>query len=187
MLTWSAPLRLLSWSEWLPLKQIRPRYAPDKLRMLKEQCDACGDELFIKLIFLRVMPLTPHWLVNAMSSHVNIAPATFATSIFIGLIPFVFLDSQASPQCRELRFYSTYRRPRVPLVLIPANAAHITRVNPINRYNLLTCQAGVVLKQLNHDSTIIDPAVTAGELITTCFCFESVFANVLPGTSNMRS
>jgi len=47
------------------------------------------------MIFLRIFPGTPNWLMNLSFPHLNIAPTKFVLSVFIGLGPWNFFSCSA--------------------------------------------------------------------------------------------
>lgn len=47
------------------------------------------------MIFLRVFPGTPNWLMNLSFPHLNIESTKFVVSVFIGLAPWNFFSCSA--------------------------------------------------------------------------------------------
>ena len=47
------------------------------------------------LLFLRLFPLFPYWIVNLAGAFFNVRFRTFAWTTFIGMIPSVFIYAQA--------------------------------------------------------------------------------------------
>ena len=54
------------------------------------------------LIFLRVFPGTPNWLMNLSFPHLNIGNCTFIISVMIGLAPWNFFTCSAGSILFEL-------------------------------------------------------------------------------------
>lgn len=47
-------------------------------------------DLLWYLVFLRVIPMSPNWLINVTAPIVGVPFLTFAASVFIGLMPYNF-------------------------------------------------------------------------------------------------
>jgi len=54
------------------------------------------------MIFLRIFPGTPNWLMNLSFPHLNIENSKFLLSIFIGLAPWNFISCSAGSILFEL-------------------------------------------------------------------------------------
>ena len=53
---------------------------------MKQKLDEHKDDLFYYMIFCRIMPGTPNWLMNISMPHLQINELYFVSSIFIGFI-----------------------------------------------------------------------------------------------------
>ena len=63
------------------------RVAPTRLADLRMRIDAHREHLLSYLIFLRLTPLVPNWLVNAASPLLGVPLRTFALATAVGLAP----------------------------------------------------------------------------------------------------
>ncbi|XP_062516880.1 transmembrane protein 41A-A-like isoform X2 [Corticium candelabrum] len=61
-----------------------------------------NDGLFFFLLFLRLFPMTPNWLINIASPLVGVPIHLFFLSVFIGLMPYNFLCCQAGVVLSQL-------------------------------------------------------------------------------------
>jgi len=62
---------------------------------LKTKLQEHKKDLFFYLVFLRVFPGSPNWLMNLSFPHLNVPIHYFAASIALGLIPWNFFTCQA--------------------------------------------------------------------------------------------
>ncbi|KAI9145431.1 snare associated Golgi protein-domain-containing protein [Paraphysoderma sedebokerense] len=65
-----------------------------KLRIQIERERRKGD-LFFYLLFMRLFPFTPNWLLNIVSPYLSVPIHLFSASIFLGLLPYNFITTQA--------------------------------------------------------------------------------------------
>jgi uncharacterized membrane protein YdjX (TVP38/TMEM64 family) len=70
-------------------------FFPEKLSKFSKLVEKNTDKLFYFLLSVRVFPMTPNWLVNMASPHVNIPLRPFFLSVLVGLMPYNFLTVQA--------------------------------------------------------------------------------------------
>ena len=87
-------LLLYAQSRWLG-KRLVQRYFSKQARQLRSKIKEWKGEVVIRFIFLRMMPVTPNWAVNAISAHLDVSIAQFAAGVFFGLIPYNFLSVKA--------------------------------------------------------------------------------------------
>jgi len=76
-------------------KPILLHYCPDKLEILQKKIDENSDGLFFFLLCLRLFPMSPNWFLNMASPILGIPIHFFFASVFIGLMPYNFIYSQA--------------------------------------------------------------------------------------------
>lgn len=65
-----------------------------------------SDGLFFFLLFLRLFPMTPNWLINIASPLVGVPIHLFFLSVFVGLMPYNFLCCQAGVVLGQLKSLS---------------------------------------------------------------------------------
>ncbi|RHY99483.1 hypothetical protein DYB37_003990 [Aphanomyces astaci] len=75
-----------------------------KLDLLQVQIDAARQEerLVYVLLFLRIFPFSPNWLLNMASPYLNIPLRLFAPSVLIGLMPYNFVTVKAGSMLSNL-------------------------------------------------------------------------------------
>jgi uncharacterized membrane protein YdjX (TVP38/TMEM64 family) len=54
------------------------------------------------MIFLRLFPGSPNWLMNLTFPHVGVKPIYFVLSVFIGIAPWNFFSCSAGAILRQL-------------------------------------------------------------------------------------
>ena len=54
------------------------------------------------MIFLRIFPGSPNWLMNLSFPHLNISKSNFVVSVFVGLGPWNFFSCSAGAILKEL-------------------------------------------------------------------------------------
>lgn len=62
---------------------------------MKQKVYENEENLFYYLIFLRIFPGSPNWLMNISFAHLDIPIHKFSLSIFIGLAPWNFITCNA--------------------------------------------------------------------------------------------
>ncbi|CAK4124931.1 unnamed protein product [Aphanomyces euteiches] len=79
-------------------------FLPGKLDNLQTRIDAARQEkrLFFVLLFLRIFPFSPNWLLNMASPYLNIPLGLFAPSVFFGLMPYNFVTVKAGSMLSTL-------------------------------------------------------------------------------------
>ncbi|CAG8631135.1 1105_t:CDS:2 [Funneliformis caledonium] len=78
------------------------QYLSDKLNFLRKQVDENRDGLFFYLLFIRMFPLSPWWLLNLASPLLYIPIGPFFASMFFGSIPYNLACCQAGDILFEL-------------------------------------------------------------------------------------
>jgi uncharacterized membrane protein YdjX (TVP38/TMEM64 family) len=113
---------------------LRDWVAKKTTRWLKTMEQGFQDNAFSYLLFLRLVPLFPFWLVNIVPALLGIAPRTYLTATFIGIIPgsFVYVlvgnglghvfDANQTPNLAILKD---------PVVLFPLIALGLLALVPI--------------------------------------------------------
>jgi len=69
--------------------------AADKVTKISSLVKENKDDLLFYLIFIRMVPFTPNWLLNVVSPIVDIPFGYFVLSVFVGLMPYTFVCVQA--------------------------------------------------------------------------------------------
>jgi len=77
-------------------------YFHDKVEYFQKKVKANTDSLFFFLLFVRLFPMSPNWLLNIISPVVNIPIAHYSASAFIGLMPYNFICVEAGSILSEL-------------------------------------------------------------------------------------
>jgi len=75
---------------------------PDKIENWKKQVDKRRDDLFSYLLFLRITPLVPNWLINIASPLIDIPMGTFFFATFIGVAPLSYLAVSSGTQLNSM-------------------------------------------------------------------------------------
>ncbi|BFZ15604.1 hypothetical protein BsWGS_18644 [Bradybaena similaris] len=70
------------------------KYFPDKVNLFQEKVESNRDGLFFFLLFLRLFPMSPNWMMNIVAPIVGIPLHLFFLSVFIGLMPYNFVCVQ---------------------------------------------------------------------------------------------
>ncbi|CAB4434248.1 unnamed protein product [Rhizophagus irregularis] len=83
-------------------RPIMDQYLSDKLNFLRKQVDEHRDGLFFYLLFIRMFPLSPWWLLNLAAPLLYIPVRTFFISLFFGSIPYNLACCQAGDILSEL-------------------------------------------------------------------------------------
>ena len=66
-----------------------------RIEYFKRQIDRNSDNLIFFLLFIRIFPFTPNWLINIACPIVGVPIAKFALSVFIGLMPYNYICVQS--------------------------------------------------------------------------------------------
>ncbi|KIH51650.1 SNARE-like domain protein [Ancylostoma duodenale] len=78
-------------------------YFGQKLTYLQQKIDDNSNRLMPFLLFARIFPISPSWLLNIVAPFLNIPLRIFVISAFIGLAPYNFICVQAGYILSELR------------------------------------------------------------------------------------
>ncbi|RUS84309.1 hypothetical protein EGW08_007953 [Elysia chlorotica] len=70
------------------------RWFPDRVHSFQQKIEENRDSLFFFLLFLRLFPMSPNWLMNITAPIVGIPVYLFFLSVFIGLMPYTFVCAQ---------------------------------------------------------------------------------------------
>ncbi|PSN35251.1 Transmembrane protein 41A [Blattella germanica] len=82
------------WSLWLG-KDLLEHYFSERVHKLQAQVARNQHQLLYYLLFLRMFPISPNWLINLTCPILGVPLRTFFFSIFIGLMPYNFMTVQA--------------------------------------------------------------------------------------------
>ena len=64
--------------------------------------DENKNNIIYYMIFLRLFPGSPNWVMNISFPHLNVDPLSFALSVFIGIAPWNFFSCSAGAILRDL-------------------------------------------------------------------------------------
>ncbi|VDK49926.1 unnamed protein product [Anisakis simplex] len=78
-------------------------YFGQRLTYLQQKIDDNSNRLLPFLLFARMFPISPSWLLNIVAPYLNIPIPIFAFSAFIGLAPYNFICVQAGYILSDLR------------------------------------------------------------------------------------
>lgn len=78
------------------------QFLRDKKEKMKSLIEGHKDNLIYYMIFLRLFPGSPNWLMNLSFPHLNISVPKFVISVFIGIAPWNFFSCSAGAILREL-------------------------------------------------------------------------------------
>ncbi|CAG5135023.1 unnamed protein product, partial [Candidula unifasciata] len=70
------------------------KYFPDKIKLFQDKIANNKDSLFFFLLFLRLFPMSPNWMMNIVAPIVGIPIHLFFISVLIGLMPYNFVCVQ---------------------------------------------------------------------------------------------
>jgi uncharacterized membrane protein YdjX (TVP38/TMEM64 family) len=82
------------WSYWLG-KDLIEYYIPNKMKMLQEKVTRNQHRLLYYLLFLRMFPVSPNWLINLSCPLLDVPVQTFFITIVLGLMPYNYITVQA--------------------------------------------------------------------------------------------
>ncbi|XP_063239204.1 transmembrane protein 41A-like [Bacillus rossius redtenbacheri] len=77
-------------------------YFSRQLQKLRVKIEENSHQLVYYMLFLRVFPMTPNWLINLVSPVLGIPYGTFVFTAFLGLMPFNYLCVQAGEMLASL-------------------------------------------------------------------------------------
>uniref|UniRef100_A0A7E4W120 Golgi apparatus membrane protein TVP38 n=1 Tax=Panagrellus redivivus TaxID=6233 RepID=A0A7E4W120_PANRE len=107
-------------------------YFGERLTYLQQKIDDNNQRLLPFLLFARMFPISPSWLLNIVAPFLNIPLPIFAASAFVGLAPYNFVCVQAGSILSELKswddvFSSTTMLNMFSMALIPLVYAFFVR------------------------------------------------------------
>ncbi|OAF71418.1 Transmembrane protein 41A [Intoshia linei] len=72
-----------------------------KLINIRKKIQEHRHSLLFFLLFTRLFPMSPNWLMNISAPHVNIPLSQFFTSVLLGLMPYNYICVQAGAMINE--------------------------------------------------------------------------------------
>jgi len=99
-------------------------YFGERISYLQQKVDDNSHRLLAFLLFARMFPISPSWLLNIVAPFLNIPLPIFAFSAFVGLAPYNFICVQAGFILRDLKswddvFSTTNMLKLCSLALVP--------------------------------------------------------------------
>lgn len=82
-------------------------YWKDKVQKLQEKVSSSSDCLLYYLLFLRLFPVTPNWLINLIAPLAGVPLTQFLITVFLGLMPYNFMCVQAGEVLSSLTSLDT--------------------------------------------------------------------------------
>ncbi|XP_059476258.1 transmembrane protein 41A-A-like [Neocloeon triangulifer] len=76
---------------------------PNKITWLQQQVDQNKERLPYYLLFLRLFPMSPNWLINVLSPMAGIPLSLFALTATIGLMPYNFVCVHSGKMLASLK------------------------------------------------------------------------------------
>lgn len=90
------------WQSHFLGKEIIEYWMPKKLQDLQGRVASQEMGLLTYLIVIRLFPFTPNWFINLASPIISIPYPLFLISVFIGLLPYNYVTTQAGNIVNEL-------------------------------------------------------------------------------------
>jgi len=78
-------------------------YFPSQIAFLQDKVDKNSGRLVYYLLFLRLFPMTPNWLINLLSPIAGVPLHLFFFTVLVGLMPYNFLCVQAGGMLAKLK------------------------------------------------------------------------------------
>jgi uncharacterized membrane protein YdjX (TVP38/TMEM64 family) len=91
------------WLSYTVGRRAAERVFANQLAQLRQTVTSQQDNLPFYLLFLRLVPMTPNWLLNILCPLVGVRYTTFAGTVFFGLMPYNFVCTSAGSLLRELK------------------------------------------------------------------------------------
>jgi len=91
------------WLSYAFGRSIIRKFFPHRVMVLSKAITSHKEDLFYYLLFLRLVPFTPNWLLNVVSPVVDVPFFKFFFSIFFGLIPYNFVTVSAGSILSNLK------------------------------------------------------------------------------------
>lgn len=83
-------------------KKSLEHYFPAQIEFLQRKVESNSHQLIYYLLFLRLFPMTPNWLINLLSPIVGVPVHLFFFSVLVGLMPYNYLSVQAGGMLASL-------------------------------------------------------------------------------------
>ncbi|CAD5232076.1 unnamed protein product [Bursaphelenchus xylophilus] len=78
-------------------------YFGQRMKFLQQKVEDNSHGLVLYLLFARMFPISPSWLLNVVAPFLNIPIPTFAFTAFVGLAPYNFICVQAGSIISDLK------------------------------------------------------------------------------------
>lgn len=78
-------------------------YFGPKVAYFQQKVEENSNRLFLFLLFARMFPISPSWLLNIIAPFLNVPLHLFVSSVFLGLAPYNFVCVQAGAILSDLR------------------------------------------------------------------------------------
>jgi len=82
--------------------KIAQKYIPERIENWKVEVDKRRDDLFSYILFLRVTPILPNWLINVVSPIIDIPVNVFFFATLIGVAPLSYIAVSAGTQLNSM-------------------------------------------------------------------------------------
>ncbi|KAK3923295.1 Transmembrane protein 41A [Frankliniella fusca] len=76
-------------------KEVVENYFPNQLKSFQEKVQKNSHQLLYYLLFLRMFPMSPNWLINVIAPLVGVPLPLFFFTVLFGLGPYVLVCTQA--------------------------------------------------------------------------------------------
>lgn len=84
-------------------RTIVQHYFPEKVSYIQKMVERNSHQMIYFLLFLRLFPMTPNWLLNLVSPIVKVPLHLFFFTVFIGLMPYNYMCVQTGEMLATLR------------------------------------------------------------------------------------
>lgn len=78
------------------------RFFPHRFLAFQRVVAEYKSELFVRMTFLRIVPVTPNWFLNVASGQLRVPLPTFCGAVVVGLAPYNWLTCQAGAVLNQL-------------------------------------------------------------------------------------
>jgi uncharacterized membrane protein YdjX (TVP38/TMEM64 family) len=110
-------------------------YFPQKISQFRAKLDQNRENLFFYLIFLRVAPIFPNWLISVSSPIINVPYIHFAVATFIGIMPNNYIMTTIG---KSLQTMTNSSRIMTPEAILSLCAVAFVAILPILLKQLFT-------------------------------------------------
>ena len=101
------------------LKEVVENQLKDKVKMLTSKLEEHRDDLFFYMVFLRVFPGSPNWLMNISFAHMDtISAFKLVLSVFFGLMPWNFITCSGGKLIATIQSKADIVKPETYIQLI---------------------------------------------------------------------